>query len=64
MVYIEYESREELTCKVLDITGKMVQGKQIEGHSSVNITGLPAGIYFLRLKGELLNTTLKVLKQL
>jgi hypothetical protein len=62
MLTIEPDKQEVLGCKVYDVTGKVVCEKEIIGKSTLNVSGLPAGIYFIGFEGKGVVTTLKFTK--
>ncbi len=42
-------SSEKVFCKIVDISGKYILGKQITGNDRINVSGLKSGIYFVEI---------------
>lgn len=59
LVFIQ--SAKVVTAQLISILGKVLQEKVVKVSSSFELSGLAAGVYFIRIKGE--NQVFKIMKQ-
>jgi hypothetical protein len=59
LVFIQ--SPKEVTAQLINMLGVVVQQKVVRGSSSFDLSGLPSGIYMIRVVGE--KRIFKIMKQ-
>ncbi|MBA3829521.1 MAG: T9SS type A sorting domain-containing protein [Taibaiella sp.] len=49
MVHLNYSGNEKLTWQIMSINGSIINQKEINGNSSIDLTGMPDGLYFYNI---------------
>ncbi len=67
VLYVQIDAQEAITLQIADVTGHVVyqQSKTIKGNTTfpVSLQGLPAGNYYLIMKGKTIQKTQQFLKR-
>jgi len=53
----------DMNAEIYNVSGQVVYKAAVQNHSSINISNLPDGMYYIKLNGETANGTQKFIKQ-